>query len=141
MGSPDGHAKERSFKGMSMKRLRNLATVVAAVALLVSCGPKHKAEGIVKDFLNNSLKSTPGYVECGRLASTTRIDDQALSRLQKASLEDPIFKQPIAYGAYKELGELLYMRTKIVIGKDTLMRTIYLHPELREDGVMAVKEN
>ena len=125
-----------------MKQFRLTATVFMAVALLVSCGQKHKAEGIVKDFLNQNLKNAPCYVECGRLGSTDRLDDAALLRLQNETYaNDTLFKHPIQFGAYKELGNLLYMRTKIVIGKDTLMRTIYLHPELRDDGVMAVKEN
>ncbi len=114
----------------------------AVMALLVSCGDKYKAEGIVKDFLNENLKSEPTYVSCKPLATTNRIDDNTLGKLQKETqANDPIFKKPIKYGAYKKLPELRYTRTTIVLGTDTFVRTIYLHPELLEDGVMAVKEN
>ena len=118
------------------------ALAFVAMALLSGCGEKHKAEGIVKDFLNENLTSQPAYISCDRLGTTSRIDDQAIQRLQESTAKnDPIFKKPVTYGAYKQLPELRYTRTTIVLGTDTFVRTVYLHPEFRDDGVMAVKEN
>jgi hypothetical protein len=111
------------------------------LALLTACGQQHKAEGVIEHFLDGNLVNSNYKVDYGKLGSTRKLDDQILQKMRQASTNDPLFKQPVHYGTYKELDELLYLRTIIIQGKDTAVRTIYLHPELCDDGVMAVKEN
>lgn len=114
---------------------------MVSLMLLTACGQQHQAEGIIEDFLDANLVNSDFRVDYGKLGTTRKLDDHRLRQMQKASTTDKLFKHPIRYGAYKELGELLYLKTTIIQETDTFVRTIYLHPELSEDGVMAIKEN
>ena len=125
---------------MSPMKKKLLMTCLTAL-LLTACGEQHKAEGIIEKFLDANLVNSEYRTSYGKLGSTRKLDQHRLVQMQKASIGDKLFKHPIRYGAYKELGELRYLKTTIIHEKDTFVRTIYLHPELLEDGVMAVKEN
>lgn len=125
---------------MSVMR-KKLSIICLAAVLLTACGEQHKAEGIIEKFLDANLLNNDYQVSYGKLGSTRKLDDYKLIQMQNASNTDKLFKHPIHYGAYVELGELRYLKTTIIHEQDTFVRTIYLHPELREDGVMAVKEN
>lgn len=115
---------------------------ILSVMLFVSCGEQHKAEGIVKQFLNDNLVNQDYKAQFNKLGRTLKINDQQLRSMQQATQQnDKLFKKPVQYGAYKELPQLLFIRTTIIQNNDTAIRTIYLHPELLDDGVVAIKEN
>lgn len=125
-----------------MTHMKKYFVVFFALLLLAACSEQQKAERIVKRFLDENLVNSDYSCGFGNMASTRRIDDKQLLRMQDQTRNgDKLFKRPTRYGAYKELGELRYLKTTIIQDKDTFVRTVYLHPELRDDGVMAVKEN
>lgn len=122
--------------------MKKTLLIILSVMLFASCGEQHKAEGVVKQFLKENLVNQDYKTRFNKLGHTQKIDDQQLSSMQKATQQDdPLFKKPVKYGAYKELQQLLFIRTTIIQEKDTFIRTIYLHPELPDDGVVAIKEN
>ncbi|MBR5039224.1 MAG: hypothetical protein IKX65_10955 [Prevotella sp.] len=122
--------------------MKKTLLIILSVMLFVSCGEEHKAEGVVKQFLKENLVNQDYKARFNKLGHTQKIDAQQLSSMQKATQQDDaLFKKPVKYGAYKELQQLLFIRTTIIQEKDTFIRTIYLHPELPDDGVVAIKEN
>lgn len=122
--------------------MKKTLLIILSVMLFASCGEQHKAEGVVKQFLKENLVNQDYKARFNKLGHTQKIDDQQLSSMQKATQQDDaLFKKPVKYGAYKELQQLLFIRTTIIQEKDTFIRTIYLHPELPDDGVVAIKEN
>ena len=122
--------------------MKKILLIILSVMLFTSCGEQHKAEGIVKQFLKENLVNQDYKAPFNKLGRTQKIGDQQLISMQKATQQDDaLFKKPVKYGAYKNLEQLLFIRTTIIQDKDTFMRTIYLHPELVDDGVMAIKEN
>ena len=115
---------------------------ILSVMLFASCGEQHKAEGIVKQFLNESLVNSEYKAQYGKLGHTQKIDDLKLRSMRQVTQKsDKLFKKPVQYGNYKDLPQLLFIRTTIIQNNDTAIRTIYLHPELLHDGVVAIKEN
>lgn len=124
-----------------MKPIRKIICWIIPLMLLTACGQQHKAEGIIERFLDGNLVNSNYKVDYGKLGSTRKLDNKTLREMQQVSKSDPLFKHPIHYGAYEGLDELLYLRTIIIQEKDTTVRTIYLHPELHDDGVIAMKEN
>lgn len=122
--------------------MKKTLLIILSVMLFASCGEQHKAEGVVKQFLKENLVNQDYKARFNKLGHTQKIDAQQLSSMQKATQQDDaLFKKPVKYGAYKELQQLLFIRTTIIQEKDTFIRTIYLHPELPDDGVVAIKEN
>lgn len=122
--------------------MKKTLLIILSVMLFASCGEQHKAEGVVKQFLKENLVNQDYKARFNKLGYTQKIDDQQLSSMQKATQQDDaLFRKPVKYGAYKELQQLLFIRTTIIQEKDTFIRTIYLHPELPDDGVVAIKEN
>ena len=122
--------------------MKKTLIIFACALLLAACGKQHKAETIVEQFLDNNLANKDYVVRFGNLGSTDKIGDEQLMKMNAITHnDDPLFKKPVKYGAYKELGSLWFLRSTIIHDKDTFIRTVYLHPELREDGIMAVKEN
>ena len=122
--------------------MKKILLIILSVMLFTSCGEQHKAEGIVKQFLKENLVNQDFKARFNKLGRTQKINDQQLSSMQKATQQDDaLFKKPVKYGAYKNLEQLLFVRTTIIQEKDTFIRTIYLHPELPDDGVVAIKEN
>lgn len=125
-----------------MTHMKKYFVLLFALLLLSACSEQQKAERIVKRFLDENLVNSDYRCGFGNMASTSRIDDKQLLLMQNQTRNgDKLFKPSTRYGAYKELGELHYLKTTIIQDKDTFIRTVYLHPELRDDGVMAVKEN
>ena len=122
--------------------MKKALILFASALLLAACGNQHKAETIVEAFLDENLTFKDYVVRFGNLGSTDRIDQQQLVKMNRITDEqDPLFKKPFKYGPYKELESLRFIRSTIFHDKDTFIRTVYLHPELPDDGVMAVKEN
>lgn len=110
--------------------------------LFASCGEQHKAEGIVKQFLKENLVNQDYKARFNKMGRTQKIGYQQLSSMQKAThQDDTLFKKPVRYGAFKDLQQLLFIRTTIIQDKDTFIRTIYLHPDLIDNGIVAIKEN
>lgn len=122
--------------------MKKTLLIILSVMLFVSCGEQHKAEGIVKQFLNENLVNSEYKAQYGKLGHTQKIDDLKLRSMRQVTQQsDKLFKKPVPYGTYQELSQLLFIRTSIIQDKDTFIRTIYLHPELHDDGVLAIKEN
>lgn len=122
--------------------MKKTLLIILSVVLFASCGEQHKAEGIVKQFLNENLVNQDYKARFNKLGRTLKIDARKLSDMQKVTHQyDTLFKKPVKYGAYKDLPQLLFIRTTIIHDNDTSIRTIYLHPELLDDGVVAIKEN
>lgn len=122
--------------------MKKTLLIILSAMLFASCGEQHKAEGIVKQFLNENLVNSEYKAQYGKLGHTQKIDDLKLRGMRQATQQsDKLFKKSVQYGAYQELPQLLFIRTTIIQDKDTFIRTIYLHPELHDDGVLAIKEN
>ena len=125
-----------------MTQIKKYLVWIFAITLLASCSQQRKAERIVERFLDENLVNSDYRVGFGNMGTTNRIDDAQLTRMWKHTRDnDKLFKPNPTYGAYKDLKELHFLKTTIIQGKDTFIRTIYLHPEHRKDGVMDVKEN
>ena len=114
-----------------MKHHSLLATGLAAlVFLLASCGQKHKATGLVEDFIDQYALQ-PDEIEqrdYEHFDSTKVISDSLLQIMQ--AKEHPLFKHPIPYPVAKS-GRMLYLlRMNYVHKGDTLWHTFYLDEQL-----------
>ena len=102
--------------------------LLTALAALCGCGPQHKAENTVEDFLENNMK-TDGYtVMFTKLDSTRHVSDSAIHAMRAKAEKSVNFNKGIKYGQTGK--QYQYIKTKICIGKDTLDRTFYLQPDL-----------
>lgn len=118
----------------------NIKNVVlcAVIVLLASCGKQHKAEGVVKDFLNKSLVAQDYTVSLSKIDSTKRVSKAAIAFMRMEARKNKSFKQPIKYGD-DNYASYVFTRATIAQGRDTLVHTFYLDSEVVQ--VVAFKEN
>lgn len=114
------------------------AALFAVALLLAACGKQHKAEGVVKDFLSDNLVAQDYRVSFTEIDSTRHITDSAMTAMRAAASKNAHYKgvkldAKVSHGCY------VFTRATIVHGRDTIVQTFYLDPELTQ--VVAFKEN
>lgn len=122
-----------------LKKTRTVAVIGIAAMLLASCSERRKARATVEAFLNANLTTQDYYVDLLALDSTRRVSDSALADMRDIAAAKGIYKSGTEYAERDASGKLMYIRGKIIAGKDTFVQTFYLTPDLEK--VVAVKEN
>lgn len=114
-------------------------SVCIMAILLVSCGKQHKAENVVKEFLDENLVTDDYSVSFSKIDSTRHVTDSMITVMQSAAARNRIFKKDIKYDTSSKTGKYIFTQTKIYKGKDTISNTFYLDTDLTH--VIAFKEN
>lgn len=116
-----------------------LALIVSAVVMTVSCSEQDKAEGIVKDFLNESLRDNSFTATFSGIDSTRNVADSMITKMRTAAANNALYKKGLKFTDRKFYDKYVYTRVTLIKGKDTVVQTYYLNPELT--SVVAFKEN
>lgn len=119
--------------------MRKLVLIALGAAVLLSCAESRKARSTVNDFLKDNMASEEYSASLFGLDSTYRVSDSAIHEMQQTVGEFGIYKDGVKFAERDRSGKLLFLRGKIIMGKDTLRQTFYLNPDLEQ--VVAVKEN
>lgn len=106
--------------------------------LVVSCGEHHKAKSTVEAFLDEHLVTQEYYVDLLGVDSTRRVSDSALVDMRRHAAETGRWKEGLSFSDRDASGKLMFIRGKVIAGKDTFMQTFYLNPNLK--SVVAIKE-
>lgn len=119
----------------------NIKKVVlcAASVLLVGCGKQHKAEGVIKDFLNENLVTQDYTVSFSNIDSTKHVSDSAMTAMRTAANTNKHYKKGVKFGAKGNQEGCIFTRATIAQGRDTIVQTFYLDTEITQ--VIAFKEN
>ena len=121
--------------------MRKIIYLILGAVCMISCGQRHEAKTVVRDFIREQMKTDDYALVFGRLDSTYRISDSIMGDLQKRSTTDTLFKQPMQLGDYQGVKTKLVLTAKIIMKDDTLKRTFYLDPNLKAKRILAIKEN
>lgn len=128
-----------------MKKIVSIICL-SIVLVLTSCGDQHKAQSLVKDFLNENLKDNDcSYDRFTNLSRTAMIDTKKVAELRKEAQKFPYISSNIHYaGTGTVTDTLLYIRAYYTLtdkeGKDQkLTQTFYFDKALTQ--VVAFKEN
>lgn len=123
-----------------------LFTLTIGLALvLTSCGNQHKAQSLVKDFLNeNLLDSDCSFERFSKLTPTAMIDFAKVKDMRKNMSKLPYLKRDINYQDDAFPDTLLYLRATYKLTdnngkKQELTQTFYMDKALTR--VVAFKEN
>lgn len=119
--------------------MKKLVTAFICAAMLLSCGESHKAKSTVNAFLKDNLKSEEYSVTLFGLDSTYHVTDSSIYSVRQRVSQFGIYKDDVTFADRDPSGKLLFLRGKIIMGKDTFRQTFYLNPNLED--VVAVKEN
>lgn len=127
-----------------MKRLF-IFIIVALVLALTSCGDQHKAQLLVKDFLDENLEENDCcYDRFSKLTPTAMIDFNRVKSMREEMSKLPYVKKNINYndGAFPDT--LMYLRATYELtsrdgNKQKVTQTFYLDKALTR--VVAFKEN
>lgn len=94
--------------------------LLGLVLLLTSCGDQHKAQSLIKDFLNENLQSNDcSFERFGKLSRTAMIDAKRIQEMRHDTERLPMFKKGINYHDNAPTDTLLYMQaTYKVTGHD-----------------------
>lgn len=85
--------------------------LLGIVLLFTSCGEQHKAQSLVKDFLNeNLIDNDCSFERFGKLSSTAMINADRLAAMRKDVETLPIVKKGIQYESNALPDTLLYIR-------------------------------
>ena len=105
--------------------------------LLVSCGQRHQAKSLVKDFVKAYATEEIDITSFSDLDSTKVISDSLLQAMRTKALNDPLFKKGFQFTAERNGSTLLYIRMKY--GDDSLgmSKTFYFDRDLT--GIVAFK--
>lgn len=122
-----------------MTRYISKFSVCIMAILLVSCGRQHKAENVVKEFLDENLVTDDYSASFSKIDSTRHVADSMITVMRSAASRNRIFKKDIKYDNGHKTEKYIFTKTKIYIGKDTISHTFYLDTDLTH--VMAFKEN
>ena len=116
------------------------------VLALTSCGDQHKAQSLVKDFLNENLEERDcSYERFSRLTPTAMIDMNGVKDMRQHMSQMPYMKKNINYQDASAISDtLLYIRATYKLtdktGKEQeLTQTFYMDKALTR--VVAFKEN
>ena len=128
--------------------MKNKLTFLAMglVLALTSCGDQHKAQSLVKDFLNENLEERNcSYERFSRLTPTAMIDMNGVKDMRQHMRQMPYMKKNINYQDASAISDtLLYIRATYKLtdktGKEQeLTQTFYMDKALTR--VVAFKEN
>lgn len=128
--------------------MKNKLTFLAMglVLALTSCGDQHKAQSLVKDFLNENLEERDcSYERFSRLTPTAMIDMNGVKDMRQHMSQMPYMKKNINYQDASAISDtLLYIRATYKLtdktGKEQkLTQTFYMDKALTR--VVAFKEN
>lgn len=128
--------------------MKNKLTFLAMglVLALTSCGDQHKAQSLVKDFLNENLEERNcSYERFSRLTPTAMIDMNGVKDMRQHMSQMPYMKKNINYQDASAISDtLLYIRATYKLtdktGKEQeLTQTFYMDKALTR--VVAFKEN
>lgn len=128
--------------------MKNKLTFLAMglVLALTSCGDQHKAQSLVKDFLNENLEERDcSYERFSRLTPTAMIDMNGVKDMRQHMSQMPYMKKNINYQDASAISDtLLYIRATYKLtdktGKEQeLTQTFYMDKSLTR--VVAFKEN
>lgn len=128
--------------------MKNKLTFLAMglVLALTSCGDQHKAQSLVKDFLNENLEERDcSYERFSRLTPTAMIDMNGVKDMRQHMSQKPYMKKNINYQDASAISDtLLYIRATYKLtdktGKEQeLTQTFYMDKALTR--VVAFKEN
>ena len=116
------------------------------VLAFTSCGDQHKAQSLVKDFLNANLEENDcSYERFSKLTPTAMIDMNSVKAMRKRMSQMPYVKKDIDYQDGTAITDtLLYIRATYKLtdkaGKEQeLTQTFYMDKALTR--VVAFKEN
>lgn len=128
------------------KKITRLFLAMGIVLALTSCGDQHKAQSLVKDFLNENLEQNDcSYERFTRLTPTAMIDMNGVKAMRQHMSQMPYVKKNINYHDAAALPDtLLYIRATYKLtdktGKEQeLTQTFYLDKALSR--IIAFKEN
>lgn len=118
---------------------RTIIVCVIVMAALSGCGKQHKAEEVVKDFLDVNLKENNYSISFIKIDSTRLVTDSAVNAMRENAKKNTAFKNNIKYNSTPS--QKVYMFTKAVIrfNEDTIRHTFYLTPDLTQ--VVSFKDN
>ena len=128
--------------------MKNKLTFLAMglVLALTSCGDQHKAQSLVKDFLNENLEERDcSYERFSRLTPTAMIDMNGVKDMRQHMSQMPYMKKNINYQDASAISDtLLYIRATYQLTnhdskKQEITQTFYLDKALTR--VIAFKEN
>ena len=128
--------------------MKNKLTFLAMglVLALTSCGDQHKAQSLVKDFLNENLEERDcSYERFSRLTPTAMIDMNGVKDMRQHMSQMPYMKKNINYQDASAISDtFLYIRATYKLtdktGKEQeLTQTFYMDKALTR--VVAFKEN
>lgn len=128
--------------------MKNKLTFLAMglVLALTSCGDQHKAQSLVKVFLNENLEEKDcSYERFSRLTPTAMIDMNGVKAMRQHMSQMPYVKKNINYQDASAISDtLLYIRATYKLtdkaGKEQeLTQTFYMDKALTR--VVAFKEN
>lgn len=122
-----------------MKRYFKVVVICSAAFLAMSCSEQHKAEGVVKDFLDQNLLSADYSISFNNIDSTRNITDSMINVMKINAKNNSLFKKNIAYGTNKGKKPYILTKTRIYNGKDTVPYTFYLDKAMK--NVIAFKIN
>lgn len=115
------------------------------VLLFTSCGEQHKAQSLVKDFLNeNLIDNDCSFERFSKLTPTAMINAERLAAMRKDIETLPIVKKGIQYGSNELPDTLLYIRATYKLtgkdgGKEKFTQTFYMDKGITH--IIAFKKN
>lgn len=119
--------------------------VSGLVLMFTSCGDQHKAQSLVKDFLNENLVDQDcSYERFSRLTPTAMISFDQMKVMRQNVSKLPYVKKNINYNDAAYPDTLLYLRTTYKLTnhqgeKQEVTQTFYLDKSLTR--VIGFKEN
>lgn len=129
-----------------MKKIRSFLALGLVLAFATSCGDQHKAQSLVKDFLNENLEQTDcSYERFSKLTPTAMINQDGVKAMRQHMSQMPYVKKGINYQDGAALPDtLLYIRATYKLidkgGKEQeLTQTFYMDKALTR--IIAFKEN
>ena len=105
--------------------------------LTVSCGQKHKAKGLVEDFIEANALDPDAIADRDftRFDSTKVITDSLVMAMQQA--KHPLYTHPIPYSVHTAGRMLFLLRMNYRHQGDTLWQTFYIDEQM--EHVVAFK--
>ncbi|WP_418551507.1 hypothetical protein [Prevotella sp.] len=122
-----------------MRRYIKVFIICLTALAAVSCSNQHKAESVVKDFLDANMMSDDYSISFYGIDSTRNITDSMINVMKINAKKNSLFKKNIAYGTNKGKKPYIFTKTRIFNGKDTVPYTFYLDKAMQ--NVIAFKMN
>uniref|UniRef100_A0AB33JMM3 Uncharacterized protein n=3 Tax=unclassified Prevotella TaxID=2638335 RepID=A0AB33JMM3_9BACT len=115
-----------------------MAIALTAMAIF-SCGTKHRAKGLVEDYLaSNLVNQDIADLSVSDVDSSFYITPTVIKRMETHLAANKRFKKDIKFKTSPNR-KVLFVRAKYVNGQDTLKQTFYFDDHLTT--VIACKDN